>query len=49
MWMALSRYVSRSEHPTADNAPCTIDPQTRHHEWIVNRTDESGRSLRRES
>ena len=49
MWMALRRHGYCSEHPTADNAPCTVEPQPRHHEWVADRTDESERSLRRRS
>jgi len=47
MRMALRRHGYCSEHPTADNAPCTVEPQPRHYEWDANRTGESERSLRR--
>jgi hypothetical protein len=49
MWMALRRHGYCSEHPTAEIAPCTVEPQPRHYEWNANRTDESERSLRRRS
>jgi hypothetical protein len=49
MWMALPRHGCRSEHPTAEIAPCTVEPQPRHHEWVANRTDKSDSSLRRSS
>jgi hypothetical protein len=49
MWIALPRHGCRSEHPTAEIAPWTVEPQPRHHEWLANRTDESDSSLRRRS
>jgi hypothetical protein len=49
MWMALPRHGCRSEHPTTYHAPCAVEPQTGHHEWVTNRTDECERSLRRRS
>jgi hypothetical protein len=49
MWMGVRRHGYCSEHPTADNARCTVEPQSRHYEWDANRTDESERSLRRRS
>jgi hypothetical protein len=50
MWMALPGHgCCRSEHPTAEIARCTVEPQPRHHEWVANRTDESDSSLGRRS
>ena len=49
MWMALPRHGCRSEHPTADNAPLTVEPQARHQEWVANRTHAAERTLRRRS
>jgi len=49
MWMALPRHGWGREYRTADNAPCTVERQARHHEWVANRTDVSKRSLRRRS
>ena len=46
MWMALTGDGCRSDHRTADNATCTVEPQPRHYEWAANGTDESERSLR---
>jgi hypothetical protein len=39
MCMALPWYGSRREHPTADNAPRTLQAHTRHHECVANSTD----------
>ena len=47
--MALPRYGWGCKYRTADNAPCTVERQARHHEWIANRTDVPERSLRRRS
>src|ERR1700722_3734511 len=47
MLMAWPRLDGRSEHTTAGDARCRVEPQPRHHDWIANRTDESERSLRR--
>jgi hypothetical protein len=49
MWTALRRHGHGSEHPTADNAPYTVEPQPRHHERVTDGTDESERNLRRRS
>jgi hypothetical protein len=49
MWMALPRHDCGIEHPTPELAPCTVEPQPRHHERVANRTDESDSSLRRRS
>jgi hypothetical protein len=49
MWMALPRHGYRSGHPTADNAPRTVEAQAWHQEWVADRTDESERSLRSRS
>jgi hypothetical protein len=47
--MPLPRDGCHSDNRNADNAPCTVEPQTWHYEWDVNRTDETERSLRRKS
>jgi hypothetical protein len=47
MWMALPRHGCRSEQPTADNAPRTVEPQARHQKWVANRTHAAERNLRR--
>jgi hypothetical protein len=49
MWMALPRHGCCSEHLTAGNAPCTVEPQPRYHEGGANRTDKSDSSLRSRS
>jgi hypothetical protein len=49
MWMALRRHDYCSEHPAAEIAPCTVEAQPRHHEWVANRADECDSSLRRRS
>jgi phage portal protein BeeE len=46
MWMALPRHGCRSEQPTADNAPRTVEPQARQ-EWVAYRTHAAESSLRR--
>src|SRR5208282_1728985 len=48
-WMALPRHGWGRKYRTADNAPCTVERQDRHHEWVAYRTDVSERSLRRRS
>jgi hypothetical protein len=47
--MALPRHGWAFKYRTADNAPCTVERQARHHEWVDNRADVSERSLRRRS
>ncbi len=49
MWMALPWHGCGFERPPAEVAPCTVEPQPRHHERVANRTDESDSSLRRRS
>jgi hypothetical protein len=39
--MALPRYGFRREHPTADNAPRTLEARARHHECVASSTDEN--------
>ena len=47
--MAPPRHGCRSEQPTADNAPCTVEPQAPNQEWGANRAHNSERSLRNKS
>jgi hypothetical protein len=49
MWMALPRHGCRSQQPTTDNAPRTVEPQVRHEERVANRAHTAERSLRRRS
>jgi hypothetical protein len=49
MWMALPRHGWGCKYRTADNAPCTVERQARHHQWVANRIDHSEISLRRRS
>jgi hypothetical protein len=44
MWMARPRHGWGCKYRTADNAPCTVEQQARHHEWVANGTEVSERS-----